>query len=203
MKGRFVLPALAAVLALAFAVNSYAAKFNKVLEIGAPAPAWTDLTGTDDKKHSLSDLQDAKAVVVIFTCNSCPVAVAYEDRFVEFAKEYKDKGVEVVAINPNDTEGEKLPQMKDRAHDKNFGFAYLADSSQEVARSYGATVTPHVFVLDGDRRIAYMGNFDDNIIQDKVKQEAARAAVDAVLSGKQPEVKETLQSGCGIKYRKK
>ena len=201
MTGRSILASLAVLLAVGFAANTYAAKFNKVLEIGAQAPAWHELSGTDDKKHSLGDLQDAKAVVVIFTCNGCPVAQAYENRFVAFAKEYKSKGVDVVAINPNDTEGEKLPQMKDRAKDKNFGFTYLADSSQEVAKSFGATCTPHVFVLDGDRRIAYMGAFDDNMIEGKVKQEGTRAAVDAVLAGKEPEVKETKQSGCGIKYR--
>src|SRR5687767_8634830 len=97
-------------------------------EIGATAPEWKNLPGTDDKQHSLADIKDAEAVVAIFTCNSCPVAIAYEDRLIALANEYKDKDVEFVAINVNNDESNGLAAMKERAEEKGFPFAYLYDS---------------------------------------------------------------------------
>src|SRR3990170_2106926 len=102
------------------------------IEIGATGPAWKGLVGVDGKDHSLSDLKSAKAVVVCFTCNHCPVAMAYEDRLIQFAKDYKGKGVPLVAINVNNLEEDKLPAMKERAKEKGFEFVYLYDPSQEI-----------------------------------------------------------------------
>lgn len=172
----------------------------KQLSVGDPAPAWTDLVGVDDQQHSLDDLADAKAVVVVFICNHCPVAVAYEDRIIELDAEYKDQGVTLVAINVNNLEADKLPAMKERAEEKGFEFAYLYDPSQEIGRAFGATVTPHAFLLDGERKLAYVGAIDDNMEIDKVQEHYLRDAIDAVLAGNKPEVDSTKAVGCGIKY---
>ena len=170
------------------------------LEIGHAAPAWTDLAGTDDQTHSLGDLEDAKAVVVVFTCNHCPVAQAYEDRLVQLATDYADQGVELVAINVNNLEADKMPAMKERAADKGFNFVYVYDPSQAIGRAYGATVTPHAFLLDGERRVVYMGAIDDNMNPDEVTKHHLREAIDAVLAGSMPTTATTKQFGCGIKY---
>lgn len=177
-----------------------AAKFNKVLDIGKPAPAWSELLGVDDKRHGLADLKDAKLVVVVFACNHCPVVKTYERRLIRFVDDYRDKGVEFVAISVSRQASDQLPQMKNRASDSGFNFPYLIDPSQKIARSYGATHTPHVFVLDQQRRIAYMGKIDDHLDESKVTERFLRDAVDALLAGKQPEVAETRQVGCDIEY---
>lgn len=169
-------------------------------EIGAPAPEWANLTGTDDQSHSLADLAEAKAVVVVFTCNTCPVAVAYEDRLIQLANDYKDQGVALVAINVNNDEGNKLPAMKDRATEKGFTFTYAYDPTQQIARDYGATVTPHAFLLDGQRRIVYRGGIDDNQDSSAVTEQYLRAAIEATLAGQQPKVTDIKPVGCGIKY---
>lgn len=179
------------------------AKFNDVLNIGDKAPSFEGLVGVDGKKHSLSDYKDAKAIVLIFTCNHCPVAVAYEDRFINFTEKFKDKGVQVIAINPNTIPADRLDKMKERAEEKGFNFPYLYDESQEVARGFGASCTPHLFVLNQDREVAYMGAFDDSMNAGRVKEEYVKNAVEAVLAGKTPETVETKQRGCGIKYNKK
>ena len=169
-------------------------------EIGATAPAWENLAGTDDKQHSLADLADAKAVAVVFTCNTCPVARAYQERLVQLANDYKDQGVELVAINVNKIEGDLLPDMKERAEEQGFTFAYLYDPSQQIARDYGATVTPHAFLLNDQRKVVYAGAIDDNQDAAAVKEQYLRTAIDATLAGQQPEVASTEQFGCGIKY---
>lgn len=194
---RFTVGALA-IAVLLMAANANAAK----LRIGDRAPDWNDLQGVDGKSHSLSDYKEAKVVVVVFTCNHCPVARAYEDRLVAFQRDYQDKGVQVVAINVNDTPNDRLAKMKERAKQRGFNFPYLFDPTQASARGYGATCTPHFFLLDGDRHLAYMGAMDDNIRADKAKQRYLRDAVDAVLEGKTPEKPVTQQRGCGIKWKK-
>ncbi len=168
--------------------------------IGAPGPAWANLEGTDGKTHSLQDIADAQVVAVVFTCNKCPVAKAYEDRLVKFAADYKDKGVELVAINVNNDEADKLPAMKERAAEKSFNFAYVYDPSQEIARAYQAAVTPHAFVLDKSRKVIYMGAIDDNMDESAASQHYLRDAVDAALAGRTPEVTAVKPSGCGIQY---
>jgi peroxiredoxin len=182
---------------------AWAGRFNKVLSVGDAAPQFAELIGTDDKPHALADFKDAKAVVVVYTCNHCPVAQAYEDRLMAVQKDYQSKGVQVVAINVNNNEADKLEAMKERAGVKNFNYPYLYDASQKSAASYGASVTPHVFVLDGQRKIAYMGAVDDSMSSSDVKQPYLRDALDAVLAGKAPAVTETRQVGCGIQYEKR
>jgi thiol-disulfide isomerase/thioredoxin len=190
-----------------FSHSTYAAEESaspaaeaKEFSVGDPAPEWTDLEGVDGKKHSLSELKDAKAVVVVFTCNHCPVAQAYEDRIVALANDYKDKGVELVAINVNNMEDDKLPAMKERAEAKDFKFDYLYDPSQEIGRSFGATVTPHAFLIDGEHKLAYVGAIDDNMEVGKVEKQYVRDAIDAVLAGSKPETDSTKPMGCGIQY---
>lgn len=182
------------------AASLSAAKFNKVLDIGKPAPAWRDLLGVDDKRHGLDDLKAARLVVVVFACNHCPVVKAYERRLIRFVDEYRDKGVEFVAISVSRQPSDQMPQMKMRASDSGFNFPYLIDPTQKIARAYGATCTPHVFVLDQQRRVAYMGKIDDHLDESKVSERFLRDAVDALLAGKQPEVGETRQVGCDIEY---
>jgi peroxiredoxin len=168
--------------------------------VGDKAPAFEGLVGTDDKSHSLNEFDGAKAVVVVFTTNDCPVAQAYEDRLVAFDNDYSDKGVRLVAINVNNREDDKLPKMKERAAAKGFKFPYLYDPSQKVGRNYGAAVTPHVFVLDGKKQLAYVGPVDDSQDQGKVSHQYLRDAIEAVLAGKAPATAQVKPFGCGIQY---
>ena len=120
-----VLCCLAVGALLVLSADGVAGKFNKKLSIGDQGPGFENVEGIDDKKHSLGDYKDAKVVVLSFTCNHCPVAVAYEDRFVEFTKQYKDKGVAFVAINVNNLPADRLDKMRERAEKKGFNFDYL------------------------------------------------------------------------------
>lgn len=194
-RPRLIAALVAAALAAA-ATNSFADK----LAVGEKAPGWSNLPGIDGKQHSLSDYGDAKLIVLVFTCNHCPVAVDYEDRLVQFQTDYKAKGVQVVAVNVNTMPADRLDKMKQRAEEKDFNFPYLYDESQQIGRDYGATCTPHVFVLDQDRKIAYMGAIDNSQNPKKAKEHYLRDAVDALLAGKTPEKATTKQFGCGIKY---
>ncbi len=183
------------------------------LEIGQKGPGFAGLPGVDGKEHGLADYADAKAVVVLFTCNHCPVAQAYEDRLIALQEDYAEKGVQVIAINPNSPKqvpADSLEKMKERAAGKDLGnwrdtkepfnFPYVADTTQKVAKAYGATCTPHVFVLDKDRKVAYMGAIDDNMTPGQAKQPFLRNALDAILEGKQPERPTTREFGCSIKW---
>jgi peroxiredoxin len=182
------------------AQDSLSTPENRALAVGDPAPEWKDLMGVDDQKHSLGDIKEAKAVVVVFTCNHCPVAQAYEDRIIELAADYKDKGVEVVAINVNNIDADKLPAMKTRAEEKGYKFSYLYDPSQEIGRAFGATVTPHAFLLDGEKNLVYVGAIDDQMNAEEVKEHYLRDAIDAVLAGSKPAKESTKPAGCGIQY---
>jgi peroxiredoxin len=185
-----------AILVLLVAARGFAAE----LKVGDAAPTFSGLIGTDDKKHGLSDFKDAKIVVVVFTCNHCPVATAYEDRLIALQKEYGEKGVQLVAVNVNTIAEDRLDRMKERAKAKGFKYPYLFDETQKIGRDFGATGTPHVFVLDKDRKIAYIGAVDDNMVADKVKTQYLRDAIDALLAGKKPPQDVTKQLGCSIKY---
>ena len=177
---------------------------NSALNLGDPAPAWKNLPGVDGKKHSLADLKDKQVVIVVFTCNSCPIASDYEDRIIAFAKDSAgaDKPTTIVAINVNTVEEDRLPQMKERAQSKNFPYPYLYDETQKIAKDFGAMYTPEFFVLDKDRKIAYMGAFDDNNEPTKVKRHLVDEAVEAVLSGHKPAKGETVAAGCLIRYER-
>jgi peroxiredoxin len=181
-----------------------AGEFNSVLNIGDTAPAWTNLPGVDGDKHSLSDLKDKEVVVVVFTCNSCPIATDYEDRIIAFAKADAGPGSKVgmVAINVNTVEEDLLPKMKERALAKRLPYPYLFDASQKIAKAYGAVFTPEFFVLNKSRKIAYMGGFDDNSEAAKATHSYLAPAVQAVLNGEKPNPAETVARGCQIRYER-
>jgi peroxiredoxin len=164
-----------------------------------------ELPGVDGKSHSLEDHQDKSAVAVIFTCNHCPYARAWEDRIVAIQNDYAGRGLQVLAINANDARkypDDGFPQMRRRAEEKGFNFPYLHDASQEVAASYGAERTPEVFLFDGDGRLAYHGAVDDDYDDPAaVREHYLRDAVEAVLAGKEPPVTETRPVGCTIKWK--
>jgi peroxiredoxin len=179
-----------------------AGEFNKVLSVGSAAPAWKDLEGTDGKKHSLADLKQ-DVVVVVFTCNSCPVAVGYEERILAFAKQHagEKSRVALVAINVNTVKDDQLPEMKKRAEKKKFNFPYLYDPSQKIAKEFGANYTPEFFVLNKERKIAYLGAMDDKSPPATASSSYLEEAVQAVLEGK-PSPKETLARGCMIRWNR-
>lgn len=182
-------------LAIAFVLSLVSSGFGAGVEVGEKAPDFA-AKGVDGKDYTLKTTSDAKVTVVCFTCNRCPVAVAYEDRFIEFASQYKEKGVEFVAINVNP---ESVADMKKRAEEKGFPFAYAKDESGESARAYGARVTPHIFVLNEKRELAYVGAFDDNVNESKVEKKYVINAVDQILAGKEVTTKSTRPVGCGIR----
>lgn len=192
---------LAGVLVLGSGVVVAKSKFNRVVSVGDAAPGWRELTGVDGKRHSLEEYKSAKGLVVVFIANRCPTYKLYESRVLEFAKTYGGRGVQVVAISVSLDEADGLEKMKERAKDKDYPFPYLHDPSQQAGRDYGATVTPHFFLLDADRRIAYMGAFDDNFDERKVEKMYLVDAVERLLQGKPPLVKESLQRGCEIEYK--
>ncbi len=188
----------------------------KPLATGSAAPDF-DLPGVDGKNHRLADYKDAKVLVVVFTCNHCPTAQAYEDRLIKLHADYEDKLVALVAINPNDSLavrldelgysdlGDSLEEMKLRAAERKFPFPYLDDGdTQAVARAYGAVATPHVFVFDAERKLRYQGRIDDSETKpDKVKSHDLRNAIDALLAGKAPPIEKTNVFGCSTKWADK
>lgn len=168
------------------------------------------LKNVDGKMVSLKDFPKAKGFVVVFTCNHCPYAKAYQDRIIEMDKKYKPKGYPVIAINPNDPElspEDSYDKMVIRAKEKAYTFPYLFDQTQEVYRSYGAQKTPHTYLLqkEGDDLIVrYIGAIDDNYQDEtKITQSYLSGALDAVLAGKTPEPSSTKAIGCGIKDKNK
>ena len=174
------------------------------LKIGDEAPSWTNLVGTDDKKHSLADLKDKQVVVVCFTCNSCPYSVDYEDRMIEFHRKFNERkeGIALIAVNASLKPAERLDRMKERAKAKEFPFPYLMDETQKVAASYGANFTPEFFVLNQDRRIVYMGAMDDQTKADKVEQRFVELAVEAALKNEMPAITTHPARGCSIPYKR-
>ena len=174
------------------------------LEIGKKGPDFT-LAGTDGKVYSLATFKDAKAVAVVFTCNHCPVAQAYERRLSDLAKSYKEKGVAVVAISSNDPEAvpqDSFENMLRQAKGKKYPHPYIFDPDQTAAKAYGATCTPHVFVLDKERKLAYKGAVDDNDNARRVKEHWLKDALDALLAGEAPERAVTKERGCSIKWKR-
>ena len=182
------------------------------LALGASAPDFT-LPGVDGRDWSLADFREAKALVVIFTCNHCPTAQAYEERMKKIVEDFKPKGVAVVAISPNDPKsvrldelgytdlGDSFDDMKVRAKDAAFNFPYLYDGDTEaVSRAYGPATTPHAFVFDAQRKLRYIGRIDDSERESLVKVQDVRAALDGVLAGRGPEVAQTKAFGCSIKW---
>jgi peroxiredoxin len=189
---------------------------HPTLPIGSAAPDFS-LPGVDGKTYSLASFTGAKVLVVVFTCNHCPTAQAYEDRLIQLTKDYKDKGVAVVAIMPNDPTsirldelgytdmGDSFDEMKRRAAEKQFNFPYLFDGQTETAaKAYGPIATPHVFVFDQNRKLRYSGRVDDVEKPTKTPHvQDARNAIDAVLAGQPVAVQTTKVFGCSIKWQEK
>ena len=178
------------------------------LNIGDLAPSFT-LKNIDEKMVSLENYADQKGVIVIFTCNHCPFSVAYEDRIIEIDQTYKTKGYPVVAINPNDPISypeDSFDQMKVRAKDKGFTFPYLMDENQEIYPLYGATKTPHIYVLKKSEQgfeVAYIGAIDNNSKDaSAVTEKYLTNALDDLLIGKTPRQTITKAIGCSIKQKK-
>ena len=180
-----------------------AGEYNPVREIGDASPAWNKLPGTDGKLHSLADLKGKDLVVVVFTCNSCPYAVDYEDRLIAFHKQFTSRKVGLVAINVNTVAEDALPAMKKRAAAKKFPFPYLYDKSQKIAREFGALFTPEFFVLNKQRKIVYMGSMDDNPDVEKATKHYLNDAVEATLAGKKVTTDETIAFGCKVRFKRK
>lgn len=170
--------------------------------VGEAKPGWENLPGVDGKNHSLAELSSRDVVVVAVTCNHCPIAAEYVDRMKQFAKKRcgDDSKVALVAVSVSQFETDKLPRMKEAAKRRGFNFPYLYDESQEIARKLGASVTPEFFVLDKQRTLVYRGAWDDNVNEASVKQRYVELAVDALLAGNAPPVKETRARGCPVDY---
>jgi thiol-disulfide isomerase/thioredoxin len=182
----------------------------KTLEIGSKAPEFS-LTGVDDKKHSLADFAKSKVLVVVFSCNHCPTAQAYQDRLNYIYNNYTSKGVALVVISSNSSKslnlweqgwsdlGDSFEEMKIRAKDKEFKFPYLYDGDdQKTAIAYGPVATPHAFVFDKDRKLQYAGSIDESM--EKGKGELLRNAIDAILDGRKIEKPVTKVFGCSTKW---
>ncbi len=174
-------------------------------KVGDKAADFT-LKSVDGKMYSMAGFKDAKGFIVVFTCNHCPFAKKYEDRINDVAKRYKDKGYVLLAINPNDAEmvpEDSYEAMKVRAKEKGFVFPYLVDEGQKVFPQYGATKTPHVFLLDKNLIVKYIGAIDDNVDSaTEVKERFLENAIAALEKGKSPNPETTKAIGCSIKFKK-
>lgn len=191
---------LALISAFAFTTEKHAG-----YQIGDTATDFS-LKGTDGQMHSLESIEGAKGYVVVFTCNHCPYSKAYEDRLIALQTKYAEQGYPIVAINPNDpevNEDDSYELMKVRAKEKGFNFLYLFDDGQKIYPQYGATKTPHVFLLDADRKVRYIGAIDDNSRNPKeVKETFLADAIEALKAGNEPSPTTTKAIGCSIKSKK-
>ena len=164
------------------------------------------LKSVDNKMYSMADYKDAKGFIVVFTCNHCPFAVKYEDRIIDLAKKYKSKGYVLLAINPNDPAAQpedSFELMQKRAKEKKFTFPYLFDEGQKIYPQYGATKTPHVFLLDKNLVVKYIGAIDDNVEDaTQVKEKYLENAIAALEKGQEPTPNTTKAIGCTIKVKK-
>jgi peroxiredoxin len=167
------------------------------------------LKNIDGKMVSMSDYKDAKGLIVIFTCNHCPFSIAYEDRIIDIHKRYATKGYPVIAINPNDAKvqpEDSFEKMKERAKKKKFPFAYLHDETQEIAKRFGATRTPHVYLLskrENEYIVEYIGAIDDNSNEPQnVKTKYLENALNELIEGKPVSQNLTKAIGCTIKWKK-
>ncbi len=175
----------------------------ETLKMTSRAPSF-NLPGVDGKNLSLEKVKGKKAVAVIFSCNHCPYAQAYEDRIIEIQRDYAAKGVQIVVVNSNETKNfpeDDFPNMVKRAKQKNFNFPYLRDEDQTVARAYGPAKTPEVFLFDQDMVLRYHGAIDDNYENPaKVGRKYLRVALDEILAGKPVKTPDTQPVGCSVKW---
>jgi len=197
------------------AAAAWAQEAHPILAIGSPAPNF-ELPGIDGKVHKLADYAASPILVVVFTCNHCPIAQMYEQRIAQLAADYKDRGVAVVAIQPNDPKAirideldssdisDSLEEMKIRAQFKHLTYPYLYDGeTQSVTDAYGPQATPHAFVFDRDRHLQYEGRMDNSYRLEMVKSREVRDAIDALLEHRDVAVKHTGVFGCSTKWKEK
>jgi peroxiredoxin len=205
------IPALVLALLLC-AVPALAEDNPPMLAIGASAPDFS-LPGVDGRTYTLADFEKSPVLVVLFTCNHCPTAQYYEDRVQAIVNDYRDKGVALVAISPNDPKSVRLDElgytdlsdsfeeMKVRAAHKKYTYPYLYDGdTQQASRAYGPVATPHAFVFDKQRKLRYVGRIDDSERPRYAKTRDLRDAIDAVMAGGEPKVAQTRTFGCSIKW---
>jgi len=174
------------------------------ITIGDVAPSFS-LPDTQGRRWSVAAYDGAPATVVVFTCNHCPYAIAWHDRIMQVARDYAARGVRVLAVNSNDPDrypADSLGAMRDRVASEDWPMPYLHDATQEVAREYGAKVTPDVFVLDAEGRLRYRGAPDADYDNPGQRAEWLRDALDAVLDGAILERPETRPVGCSIKWKR-
>lgn len=178
----------------------------ETLPIGSPAPHFDGLPGTDKKSYGLDSFTDSKLLVLNFTCNHCPYAKAYEERFNALVEEFSSQGVAFLAINSNDVDtypDDDMANMKQRAKEMGFAFPYVRDDDQSVAKAYGAVCTPHLFVLNEQRELAYEGRIDDSWQEpEKVTSQDLRDTLVALLADKPVPNPQTNPMGCSIKWKK-
>lgn len=200
---------------LMLSLTAWAQQSHPILAIGSPAPNF-ELPGIDGAIHKLSDYSRSRVLVIIFTCNHCPIAQMYERRIAQLAADYKDRGVSVVAIEPNDPNAitideldssdisDSLNEMKVRAAYKHLTYPYLYDGeTQSVTNAYGPQATPHAFVFDSDRRLRYEGRVDNSYRSELVTTHEVRDAIDALLEHREIAVKHTGVFGCSTKWKEK
>ena len=207
MKTRIIILAGVVLLLALFAGNTEASRNG--YKVGDNVSDF-NLSGVDGKQVSLSSYRGAKGFIVVFTCNTCPYAKAYESRIIELHNKYAPKGYHVVAINSNDVNKkpeDSMDEMKKLAQQKNYPFAYLRDDTQEVAQAFGATKTPHVYVIRkndsaGKMTVEFIGAIDNSPLEAADASEYyVENAVDALLNNEQPSVTEVRAVGCTIKWK--
>jgi thiol-disulfide isomerase/thioredoxin len=207
------LAALGPLLLALLPASALAAEEIQPLPLGASAPDFAGLPAVDGRSYTLKDFASAKVLVVVFTCNHCPTAQYFEERLKRIVVDYKDKGVAVVAISPNDPGSVRLDElgytdlsdsfeeMKIRARARQYNFPYLYDGDKEViSKAYGPAATPHAFVFDAGRKLRYVGRIDDSERPEFVKVHDLRNALDDLLAGREVAVNETKSFGCSIKW---
>lgn len=178
---------------------------STMMSLGTRAPDFTLTNAVDGKKVSLSDFSGSKALLIMFICNHCPFVVHVRDEFGRIEKDYADKGLRIVAINSNslETHPQDGPEhMKKLATEMGWGFPFLFDESQEVAKAYHAACTPDIYLFDGNMNLAYRGQLDDSRPgnDEPVNGKDLRRAIDAILAGKEPPAEQTPSAGCNIKW---
>ncbi len=178
--------------------------YSNGMPVGTAMPPFR-LPAVDGNTYAHTSFEDAAAVVVVFTCNHCPYAIASEDRLIALQHEFSDRGVQFVLINPNDADNypeDSFDNMVVRSRDKNFPFPYLFDETQEVARVYGAVCTPDIFVFDRERTLRYNGRIDDNWQEpERVTKQDLRAVLEDLTTGRDVSIDVKPSMGCSIKWK--